>query len=127
MRMAFMVFVLLMGPLDAHAGHGLEPITIKTDLFKIMFRFEYGESKMFVQLIYQGVPDRFKRDFDPSAVWGADSATVKFLDKHGAEVGRVDFYMNSTCYLEAGNLTCRDDMPVTMSDYRRIVNVSVPA
>ena len=125
---AFMVILLLMWPCQGEAKRGLAPVTIETDDFKVTLKFDYGESKMDVELIYKkGVPERFKRDFEPNAAWGADQATVKFLDKNGVELSRVDFYMNSTCTVEAGKLRCWDTAPITTSDYPRIVNVVVPA
>lgn len=105
---------------------GLEPKTFgdisKGDGYEVRLKIEskpFWQSKVDIQLIYNGVPDEFK---DPNG--GLQGEVIaRFLDKDGFEITNNELYMITMCLVENQNLTCRNDITISADDYRKISKV----
>lgn len=112
---------------------GLEPKVFgsisKGDKYELRVKFEskpFWQSKIDIQLIYNGVPNELKGD--PNSIFGdtyAGDSRARFLDKDGFEIENTTLFTNTMCVVENQNLTCRSDMLISAEDYRKISTVVV--
>ena len=112
---------------------GLEPKTFgdisKGDSYVAKIRFDtkpFWQSKMSIQVIYNGVPDEFKGN--PGSLAEGElvgDLVARFLDKDGFEIENNTLYMTTMCLVENQNLTCRDDVLIGADDYRKISKVVI--